>query len=135
MPHVPPALPLGLLPQRFAVARLPPDAGVPGWAVSSPVLSTVVRTRAELSLLTEESVVPAHAPAERGYRAFRVRGPLPFHLVGILAAVAQPLAEAAIAIFALSTYDTDYVLVKQADLPAARAVLQAAGHTVHEVGE
>lgn len=132
MTYTPPVLPLDLVPERFAVARLAPDAEVPAWATRPGALSAVVRTPAELSLLTEEARVPAGVQAERGYRAFRVRGPLPFHLVGIFASVAQPLAEAALPIFALSTYDTDYILVKESDLPAARAVLERAGHTLHE---
>jgi uncharacterized protein len=133
MPHTPPALPLDLLPGGFAVARLQPEEEVPAWALRSRVLSAVVRTPTELSVLTEEAEIPPEVPAERGYRAFRVRGPLPFDLVGIFASVAQPLAEAGLPIFALSTYDTDYVLVKQTDLTAAAAALEAAGHTLHPV--
>jgi uncharacterized protein len=132
MSRTPPRLPLDLLPERFAVARLDADAPLPAWATTSRALSAVVRTPTELSILTTEDEVPAEARAERGYRAFRVRGPLPFDLVGIFASMAQPLAEAALAIFALSTYDTDYVLVKEADLDQARAVLEAAGHSISE---
>ncbi|HEY9444359.1 MAG TPA: ACT domain-containing protein, partial [Gemmatimonadales bacterium] len=64
------------------------------------------------------------------YRAFRVRGPLPLDLIGILAAIADPLAEAGLSIFAISTFDTDYVLVKSRDLPAAVEALERAGHQV-----
>lgn len=132
MSYPPPSLPLDLLPATFAVARLDPGAPLPPWATTSPLLSAVVRTATELSILTTETEVPPEARAERGYRAFRVRGPLPFDLVGIFASMAQPLAEARLPIFALSTFDTDYVLVKKADLERARAVLLGAGHTISE---
>lgn len=135
-PASPPRLPLALLPGTFAVCRLAPDARVPDWALASRPLSVVARTPDELSLLVSEASVPVDADAglvaERGWRAFVVRGPLPFHLVGILAALAQPLAGAGISIFAVSTFDTDYLLVKAADAARARAVLEEAGHAVTE---
>jgi hypothetical protein len=74
--------------------------------------------------------VPAGVPCERDYRAVRVRGPLPLDLIGIVAAIADPLAEAGLSIFAISTYDTDYVLVKARDLEEAVRVLRRAGHRI-----
>jgi len=74
--------------------------------------------------------VPPDVRCERDYRAFRVRGPLPLDLIGILAAIANPLAEAGLGIFAISTFDTDYVLVKSRDLAVAVAALETAGHQV-----
>ena len=118
-------LPLTVLPERLAVCRLEPDAALPAWATASPLFSAVVRTRDELSVLTTEDMVPADARAERGYRAFMVRGPLPFHLVGVFAALASPLADAGIPIFALSTFDTDYVLVREQNLERALHILHA----------
>jgi uncharacterized protein len=132
----PPRLPLVLLDEPLAVCRLSPDDPVPAWALASRPVSVVARTASELSLLVAESSVPpagAREPGlrvEGGWRAFMVRGPLPFDLVGILASLAQPLAEAGVSIFALSTFDTDWLLVKAADLARARAVLEAAGHVV-----
>ena len=76
--------------------------------------------------------VPADARAERGWRALRVAGPLDFALTGVLAAVAVPLADAGVSIFAVSTFDTDYVLVRADRLEAAVAALRAAGHRVAE---
>ncbi len=80
----------------------------------------------------DEGSVPSDLQCERGYRAFRVQGPLPLNLIGILDAIARPLAEARISIFAISTYETDYVLVKQRDLPAARTALVGAGHHIED---
>jgi hypothetical protein len=78
----------------------------------------------------EPRVVPADVPCQRGYRAFRVRGPLPLDLIGILASIAGPLATAGVSIFAISTYDTDYVLVSGKDLDVAIGALKHAGHEV-----
>jgi hypothetical protein len=74
--------------------------------------------------------VPSDIRCEREYRALRVNGPLPLNLIGILASIAEPLAEAGLSIFAISTFDTDYVLVKGGDLEAAVAALEHAGHRV-----
>ena len=134
--YQPPRLPLALLDEPLAVCRLDPDAPAPAWALASRPVSVVARTAAELSLLVAERSVPpedAREPGlrvEGGWRAFMVRGPLPFDLVGIFASLAQPLAEAGLSIFALSTFDTDYLLVKAGDLDRARAALEAAGHLV-----
>ena len=77
-----------------------------------------------------EDDVPAEERAERGYRGLAVRGPLDFSLVGIVAALATPLAAAGVSIFVVSTYDTDYLFVRDADLARAADVLRAAGHTI-----
>jgi hypothetical protein len=125
-----PHLPLEVLPDTLAVCRLPADAAVPAWASAHAEFVTVSRTREELSITTVQKSVPPEAQCEREYRALRVRGPLPLNLIGILAAIADPLAQAGLSIFAISTFDTDYVLVKGRDLEAAVAVLERAGHTV-----
>jgi uncharacterized protein len=131
-PYSRPNLPLVLLPESLAVVRLEAGSAVPAWAYESSVLSCVTRTPDELSVLTTEAHVPLALPAERGYRAFKVQGQLPFDLIGVFASMAHPLAEAGLSIFALSTYDTDYVLVKAHDLEAAVAALRQAGHVVTE---
>jgi hypothetical protein len=68
---------------------------------------------------------------ERDWRCLRVDGPLDFALVGVLAALVMPLARAGVSVFTISSYITDYLLVRDAALPAARAALQAAGHHIH----
>ena len=125
-----PNLPLVLLPDTLAICRLEADAPVPGWVNDSGGFVTVSRTTEELSITALQRVVPPEVRCERDYRAFRVRGPLPLDLIGILAAIADPLAEAGLSIFAISTFDTDYVLVKSGDLPAAVEALERAGHQV-----
>jgi hypothetical protein len=123
-----PRLPLELLPDTLAICRLEPRAPIPSWATEATSFLTVSRTAQELSITTLQSAVPAGLTCARDYRAFRVRGPLPLDLIGILGAMADPLAAAGLSIFAISTYDTDYVLVKASDLPVALQALKDAGH-------
>jgi hypothetical protein len=125
-----PRLPLELLADTLAICRLDARAPVPSWAQRSSGFLTVSRTAEELSITALQRAVPADVPCERDYRALRVRGPLPLNLIGVLAAIADPLAEAGLSIFAISTYDTDYVLVKAQDLDAALQALERAGHQV-----
>jgi hypothetical protein len=119
---------LTTLEGRFAIARLPADAAVPAWAVGQVV--TVTRTPDELSVICPENAVPEATPAERGWRCLKVQGPLSFELTGILAALSRPLADVRIPLLALSTYDTDYLLVREDHLGAASAALERAGHCV-----
>ena len=129
-PRERPHLPLELLPDTLAICRLEAGAPLPRWADGPSSFLTVSRTADELSITAPQRVVPADAKCERDYRAFRVRGPLPLNLVGILASIADPLAQVGLSIFAISTYDTDYVLVKSVDLQAALEALERAGHRV-----
>jgi len=89
-----------------------------------------VRTPTELSIVCDETAVPAEIRAERGFRALVVDGALDFAVTGILASVTGPLADARISLFAFSTYDTDYVMVKDERLDDAIAALRAAGHRI-----
>jgi hypothetical protein len=122
-------LTLRVLPGVLAVCRLPPDAPVPGWANSGALVS-VTRTAEELSVVCAAAAVPTGVQSEGGWRALAVVGPLDFGLTGILAGLTAPLAAAGISIFALSTYDTDYVLVREPALAAAIGVLRQAGMTL-----
>lgn len=122
---------LSVLPGRLAVCRLAADAPIPEWAHSGAFVS-VTRAADELSLVCSENSVPDSVLAVRGWRALKVAGPLDFALAGVLAALVVPLAEAGVSVFALSTYDTDYVLLREADLPHAMTALEHAGHRVRQ---
>ncbi len=124
-----PGLALSVLQTPLAIVRLEPTAPVPAWAWSGEVCA-VTRTASELSVVCGEACVPPDALAQRGWRALMVDGRLEFSLTGVLAALAGPLADASVSIFALSTYDTDYVLVGGEDLARACAALTQAGHAV-----
>ena len=123
-------LTLSVLSDEYAVCQLPADAAPPAWAYAGEFWS-VTRAPGELSVVCAAAAVPDAVPAERGWAALRLHGPFEFTLTGILASVLNPLRDAGVGIFALSTFDTDYVLVSQSRLADAVAALQAAGHTVN----
>jgi hypothetical protein len=122
-------LSLLVLPKTFAVCQLSPDSPIPAWTGGQDFL-VMVRTIDELSVVCEDGVVPGGVIVERGWRALKVEGPLEFSLVGVLASLASTLADAGVSIFAISTYDTDYLLVKQDDLARAITALEGAGNAV-----
>jgi hypothetical protein len=120
---------LRVLDEHLSVCRLHPGSGVSEWAVTGGFLS-VTRTRDELSVVCPEAEVPEGVRSEGGWRALGLEGPFEFSEVGVLASVAAPLAEAGVGIFAMSTFDTDYVLVKEEQLESAVAALRGRGHEV-----
>ena len=124
-------LTLTVLTAPLAVCRLAPGEPLPAWALLGEFFS-VTRTTDELSIVCPQALVPAQVQAERGWRALKVAGPLDFALTGILASLAGALAKAGISIFAISTYDTDYVLVKAETLERACDLLRAQGHQIPE---
>ncbi len=122
-------LPLVILPDKLAVCRLAVESSLPEWGRPGDLLA-FIRSRDELTVVCVERYVPPEVIAERGWRALQVQGPLDFTLVGALAAIAVPLAQAGVSIFAISTYDTDYVLVKEEALERAVQALEQAGFLV-----
>ena len=121
-------LSLALLPDLLAVCRLDPDSPLP--AATAAGFWSVTRTADEISVILPEDQVQPGWKVEPGWRAFHVAGPLDFGLTGVLASLAQPLADAGIPVFVLSTFDTDYLLVKEVRLERATQTLFKAGHTV-----
>ena len=119
---------LQLLEGRLSVCRLVAAEPIPDWANEAGGFVSITRTQEELSIVCAETAVPRDVQREDGWRAFRVEGSLDFALVGILASIAEPLARAGISIFAVSTFNTDYVLVKEANVEAAAQALERAGH-------
>ena len=118
-----------VLDDEFAVARLDAADPTPAWAAQGG-LSSVTRTAEELSVVCQAAGVPPGVQAERGWRCLRVAGRLDLSLTGVLASIASPLAAAKLSLFAVSTYDTDYVLVRKESLTAVIGCLNAAGHEV-----
>jgi uncharacterized protein len=113
----------------MAVCRLEPDRQIPEGLMQAPFYS-ITRTADELSVVCPERLVPADAKVERGWRVLKVEGPLDFATTGLLAALTKPLAQANVSVFALSTYDTDYLLIQNKHAAAAVAVLRTQGHDV-----
>ena len=120
---------LNLLSDEMAIARMPATAPLPEWVLDAPFFS-VTRTPDELSILCPSHLLPAEITAERGWRCLQVAGPLDFDLVGVLASLLEPLQMVGISVFVLSTYDTDYILVKATQLTVAIDALQEAGYLV-----
>jgi uncharacterized protein len=125
---------LDLLTGRYSVYRYPPDTSLPFESPVEAGLWALVRTPEEVSLVCPEKedmeMSPATVQVEGGWRALKVRGPLDFSQVGILASIAGPLAGARVSIFTISTFDTDYILIKEESLPEALAALEKSGHRV-----
>jgi len=122
-------LTLQALDLDLMVCKLDRKAAIPDWATGRGFFS-VTRTADELSIVCAERDLPAGVKCERGWKGLKVEGPLDFSLTGILVSLAKPLADAGISIFAISTHDTDYLLVKAEDLEPAKRALTAAGHAI-----
>ncbi len=120
---------LTLLDPQLAICRLDPGAKIPAWAMREPFFS-ITRSSDELSIVCAEQHVPAEVSCQRGWRALKLEGPFDLTSIGILSAIAAPLAEAGVSILAIGTYDTDYVLVRGRQLELAASVLSTRGHHV-----
>ena len=114
---------------RYAICRLGPKALVPSW-VDHGGFWSVSRSADELSIVCEEDLTPAGTDAERGFSCLKVLGPFDLSEVGVLATLTGALAASGISIFAISTFDTDYMFVKEEVLPDAIDTLREAGHVV-----
>ncbi len=123
---------LNVLPEMFAICRLKAQDPLPNWATNGSLFS-VTRTSDELSIICPQTIVPEMVLADTDWRALKVKGPLDFALVGVLAELAGLLAAAKVSIFAISTFDTDYILVKEEKLKRAVEALVIAGHQVTQV--
>ncbi|GAB4454835.1 MAG: ACT domain-containing protein [Armatimonadaceae bacterium] len=127
---------LSLLPERYAVCRLPLDADLPEWlgaAMMQDTFWSLTRAIGEVSAVVAESFAPPSTdeiPVKSGWRILQVEGPLPFEMVGVLAGLVVPLADAQVSVFTISTYNTDYLLVQETALPVALAALHDAGYSV-----
>jgi hypothetical protein len=126
-------LTLRILGERFGIARMDPSAPWPEW-LSQSGFSSITRTSEELSIVCEESLVPPGVKVEPGWGAIKIEGPLDFDLVGILSSIAGALADAGISLFAVSTFDTDYVMVRQERMESAIEALMRVGHRVVRPG-
>jgi len=113
----------------FAISTMKKDAPMPEWAISSDFYS-ITRTYDELSVVCPQENIPTGIKINKGWRCLKVQGPLGFDIVGILASLSMPLASEGISIFVFSSYDTDFIMVKNYDLEKAVEVLRKAGHTV-----
>ncbi len=126
-----PPLRLSVLDERLAVCRLDAASDIPSWAASNG-FTTFTRTKDELSVVCSEGDIPEGVACEKGWRILELEGPLDFSLIGILAGITGILAEEDVSVFVISTYDTDYVLVREEALERATSALRRSGHEVRE---
>ena len=122
-------LSLKILPQRMAVCRFEPTAPLPDW-IGEAGFYSFTRTDAELTIVCPETYLAPGTTSETGWRCFKVQGRLDFSETGIILSLTQPLAENGVAVFVISTFDTDYFMVKEKDLAKAIDALTAKGHQV-----
>jgi hypothetical protein len=132
MPAAKRSFELSLLAETFTICHLAADAAVPEWATRGQFFS-ITRTSEELSIIVEAALVPELLRTEVSWRVMKVHGPFDLSEVGVLAALVQPLAAAGVSVFAVSTLDTDYLLVQRSQLREAVTGLRNAAHRVHEV--
>jgi hypothetical protein len=125
-------LTLSLNKELFAVCRLDPDDKIPPWALMDSFCS-LTKTPEEISIVCHQEDLPEGIKVERDWRCLKVNGPLDFSLTGILATISQTLADAKISLFSISTFDTDYILVKDRDISKAIKALEQAGHHVKKL--
>lgn len=119
-------LKLKIIEGSFAVCKLAPEVKIPDW-VNSSCFFSITKSSIELSIVCESLNVPDSVKSEMGWSLIKVDGVLDFSLTGILSSLSSPLAKAQISIFAISTFDTDYLLVKETNLVKAKQVLQENG--------
>ena len=122
-------LTLSILEGKFAICRLNARAEIPNLSLDESFFS-ITRTSDELSIVCHEDSAPKSELCEKGWQCLKVQGPLDFSMIGVMASLAMPLAEAGISIFSVSTFDTDYLLIKETDIQRAIRALAAAGHSV-----
>jgi hypothetical protein len=116
-------LTLSVMSISLAVVRLDPLSHIPFWAIEAGDFFSITKTQEELSIVCAEDRVPQGVKVEKGWRSLKVEGPLDFGMTGILSSLTQPLAEAKISIFAISTFDTDYLMIKKDKLQETIRVL------------
>ena len=122
-------LSMRILTDRMAVCRFEPSAPLPDW-IDQPGFYSITRTAEELSVVCSEERVPPGAESETGWRCFQLQGPFNFSETGIISSLTQPLTESGVSVFVISTFDTDYLMVKEKDFSKAIDVLATQGHQI-----
>ena len=122
-------LTLSILPETLVICQMDKDARIPDWLLASTFYS-ITKTAEELSVVCPQTNVPEGIKRDEGWRCLKVEGPLDFSAAGILASLTMPLAKEGISVFAMSTYNTDYLLVKERHLEKAVQILSQNEHRI-----
>lgn len=123
---------LSILKDKFIVCRIESFKQIPDTILQSHFYS-ITKTADEISVVCPEEFLPDESTCERNWKCFKIHGPLDFSQTGIIASMTTPLAAAGISVFAFSTYDTDYIMVKDVDVELAIAALTQSGHEIHNL--
>jgi hypothetical protein len=115
----------------LAITQLPNGIEIPAWVFKSEFIN-IFKNCDEFSIVTDEKVVPKDLKTEWGWNYLKIQGPIPFDLTGVLNSVLEPLAQEKLGIFAISTYDTDYILVKKENFSKAKEALKRFGHNISD---
>ncbi|MGD8787805.1 MAG: ACT domain-containing protein [Phycisphaerales bacterium] len=122
-------LQLSLLKDSYGICKFPSDSSIPEWALKVSLCS-ITRSEKELTIVCLQGIIPANTEYDSDWRCFRIGGSFDFNQIGVISSLAAPLAEAGVSIFVVSTYDTDYVLVKEEKIEQAVNVLTDNGHLI-----
>jgi hypothetical protein len=122
-------LQLSLLKDLYGICKFPSDSSIPEWALDESLCS-ITRSKKELTVVCPQGIIPANTEYDSDWRCFRIDGSFDFNQIGVISSLAEPLAEAGVSIFVISTYDTDYILVKEEKVEQAVNVLTDNGHLV-----
>ena len=118
----------------YAIVRLAPGAEIPEWATTGEFFS-ITRTTDELSIVCSAEHLPADVPSPDQWQCLKLEGPFPFSLTGVLLSFIEPLSSKGVPIFAIATYDTDYVLIQTEYVGTALSLLRQAGHELYPGNE
>ena len=123
------ALKLSLLEEKYGICSLPKDAPIPHW-VSKESLVSITRTDKELTIVCKQDIIPSKLQSDLNWRCFKIDGSFDLSQIGVISSISSPLADAGISIYVISTYDTDYFLVKDDNLEKTISVLSNFGHSI-----
>ncbi|MEJ6950783.1 ACT domain-containing protein [Natronospora cellulosivora (SeqCode)] len=119
-------LSLKLMGEKLAISKISSNMPIPLWVLKSRDFYSITRTEDEMSIISVESSVPSGIESEKGWRAIKIEGKLDFSLVGIISSITTLLADAGISVFVMSTFNTDYILIKETSLSEAKVILSKA---------
>jgi hypothetical protein len=121
---------ISVLKDDYKVCRMNAFEGIPEWILDTP-LSSITRTAEELSIVCPISVAPDQLKYEQDWKCLKIHGPFGFDEVGIISNLTKVLADADISVFVLSTFETDYILVKRLNIEKAAKILSDKGHELY----
>ena len=122
-------LKISLLKDKYGICTLPNDAPIPDW-VSNESLASITRTDKELTIVCRQDIIPSELKSDLNWRCFKIDGSFDLNQIGVISSISSPLADAGISIYVISTYDTDYFLVKEDNLEQTISTLSNSGHSI-----